>query len=311
MRRYEEGLLFGGERPTYEPIKRVAAIHDISCLGRCALTVIIPVLSAMGIQVVPLPTALLSTHTGGFQNMFFEDLTRHMEKIAAHWKSIGADFDAIYSGFLGSEEQIDTLRSFIRDFSHKNDGKKAFLAVDPVMGDDGELYSTYNNSLMKGMKHLCYGADLITPNLTEACFLTGEKYPAHTPSKKEAEEFAGYLVKKLVGEFGCTRAVITGMAAETEKGKDIISTALDNSEGHTEPFFHSVPMMPNSYPGTGDVFASVLLGMTLGGYDFRESVSLASDFVCKVTEYSHCFPTPVRDGLVVEPYLSLLTYLQR
>ena len=310
MNRYNDSPDFASNNSLLPPIKRVAAVHDISCLGRCALTVIIPVLSAMGIQTVPLPTALLSTHTGGFDNMFFEDLTRHMGEISAHWKSIGTDFDAIYSGFLGSHEQIDTLLSFIRDFARKNDGRKAFIAIDPVMGDDGELYSTYNDELMHGMSHLCVGADLITPNLTEACFLTGEKYPAHVPTEKEAKEFAGYLAKKLVDKFGCKKAVVTGSQADGGGNKILISTAIDAENEGSEPFYHSVPLMPRSYPGTGDVFASVLLGMLLDGRDFADSVRFASDYVCKVTEFSHRYATPIRDGLVIEPCLSLLAHPQ-
>ncbi len=303
MNRYEDHPLFG-EGELRAQINRVAAVHDISCLGRCALTVIIPVLSAMGVQTVPLPTALLSTHTGGFKDMFFADLTGHMGEISAHWKSIGTDFDAIYSGFLGSYEQIDMLARFIKDFSLKNDGKKAFIAVDPVMGDDGELYSTYDNELMLGMSRLCYGADLITPNLTEACFLLSEKYPAHTPKKEEAMEMAGYLSKRLTEEFGCKRAVITGIPAVGDDRSGIMISAAIEDTG--ELCFHSVPLMPRSYPGTGDVFASVLLGEMLLQKDFKRSVAFASDFVCRITELSQHYRTPIRDGLVIEPYLSML-----
>lgn len=306
MNRYEDHPSFGVAGEMKKRINRVAAVHDISCLGRCALTVIIPVLSAMGIQTVPLPTALLSTHTGGFENMFFEDLTRHMGQISAHWKSIGTDFDAIYSGFLGSAEQIDMLIGFLKDFSVKNDGKKAFIAVDPVMGDDGEPYSTYDNELMKGMNRLCLGADLITPNLTEACFLTLEKYPAHPMGEKEAKERAGYLLEKLISIFGCGKTVITGISAFSEdNGPIIISAAAEKDKKGL--FFHSVPLMPRAYPGTGDVFASVLLGRMLSGEDFAESVGFASDFVCKVTEFSQNFATPIRDGLIIEPCLGILT----
>ena len=304
MNRYEDYPSFLAEGNLKKQIHRVAAVHDISCLGRCALTVIIPVLSAMGIQAVPLPTALLSTHTGGFENMFFEDLTHHMGRIAEHWRSIGTDFDAIYSGFLGSSEQIDTLLKFIKDFSKKNDGQKTFIAVDPVMGDDGELYSTYNKELMLGMSRLCFGADLITPNLTEACFLAGEKYPDHILSQKEADDMAGYLSNRLTGEFGCERVVITGITAKSNDGSDIIITAAAEKD---EKFFsHSTPLMPRAYPGTGDVFASVLIGKMLLGASFDESVRLASDFVCRATEFSQQFATPIRDGLVIEPCLSEL-----
>lgn len=304
MNRYADHPSFCADENLKKQIPRIAAVHDISCLGRCALTVIIPVLSAMGLQTVPLPTALLSTHTGGFENMFFTDLTHHMGEIASHWKSIGTDFDAIYSGFLGSVHQIDMLVGFINDFSVKNDGKKTFIAVDPVMGDDGELYSTYDSALMCGMSRLCYGADLITPNLTEACFLTGEKYPAHGLSEAEGADMAGYLSKKLISEFGCDKAVVTGVEANGKNGKIILTAALE--KGNSDPFLHSTLLMPRSYPGTGDVFASVLLGKMLCGVSFEASVKLASDFVSSVTEFSQHYATPIRDGLVIEPCLNWL-----
>ncbi len=304
MSRYTDSPEFLGCDELKAPIKRVAAIHDLSCLGRCALTVIIPVLSAMGIQTVPVPTALLSTHTGGFENMFFEDLTRHMAEIGKHLRSINTDFDAIYSGFLGSEEQIDTLLGFIKDFSVKNDGKKTFIAVDPVMGDDGELYSTYNTSLMHGMSRLCYGADLITPNLTEACFLSGEKYPQESLGVEEATEIAEHLLTKLSASFGAERTVITGVEAVEADGEKQIITASRNRSG--ESFFHRTLLLPRSYPGTGDAFASVLLGKLLCGVRFEDASAEASEFVSLVTKFSAQYKTPIRDGLVIEPCLSLL-----
>lgn len=307
INRYEDSPEFVKNSELLERIKRIAAVHDISCLGRCALTVIIPVLSAMGAQTVPLPTALLSTHTGGFENMFFEDLTRHMREITAHWKSIDTDFDAIYSGFLGSAEQIDMLVEFRRDFAYKSDGKKTFIAVDPVMGDDGELYSTYDKALMLGMSRLCVEADLITPNLTEACFLTDTKYPTHIMQDPEAEEFASELLMDLSKRFGCGKAVITGIEAFGRDGeKQIVTAALDADSKENCPVFYSVPHLDRAYPGTGDVFASVLLGKMLLGEDFSASVEFACDFVAHVTAFSQNYATPIRDGLIIEPCLKLL-----
>lgn len=306
MNRYSDSPSFLSREDLKKQIPRIMAVHDISCLGRCALTVIIPVLSAMGLQAVPLPTALLSTHTGGFSDMFFEDLTCHMGQIGKHLKSIDTDFDAIYSGFLGSAEQIDVLTSLIRDFSHKNDGSKTFVAVDPVMGDDGELYSTYDKSLMLGMSRLCYGADLITPNLTEACFLVGEKYPQLIMSRDEGRDMGKELSKKLVDKFGCEKVVVTGIECSgEEKGEKVVITAA-RTRGEASDYFHSTRLMPRSYPGTGDVFASVLLGELLKGKDFYRSVDMASDFVSFVTEFSQRYATPIRDGLVIEPCLGRL-----
>lgn len=306
MNRYENAPAFGEKEELKKRIPRVAAIHDVSCLGRCALTVIIPVMSVIGVQVVPLPTALLSTHTGGFEGMYFEDLTGQMKKISEHWQSIRTDFDAIYSGFLGSEEQIDMLRGFIQRFSHTNDGKKTFTAIDPVMGDDGILYSTYTRGLVLGMGKLCENADLITPNLTEACCLTNTPFPDVFPENEDdAKELASSLAEKLRDRFLCHRTVITGIEIHGNE-KKIMTAAFENDGGQdndNSTVFHAVPLLPRSYPGTGDVFASILVGELLSGEDFGKSVRLACDFICYVTEKSAHYNTPIREGLVIEPYL--------
>lgn len=283
------------------PIKRIAAIHDISCFGRCALTVIIPTLSALGFQVVPLPTALLSTHTGGFEDMFFEDLTAEMANISSHWENIGLDFDAVYTGFLGSEAQIEFIRGFISDFRAKNDKTKAFIAVDPVMGDDGELYSTYTPELAHGMKRLCVGADLITPNITEACLLADEKYPTKL-SPDEVPSFAEHICERLCKLFGVKNIVVTGI----DDGL-FVSTASRNESGRKS--IYKVDRMPRSYPGTGDVFASVLIGRLLSGESLDAAVKTACDFILRVTVFSSGYRTPIRDGLVIEPCLGELTRL--
>lgn len=301
MDRYKDLPSFGEEKGLKRPIKRIAAIHDISCIGRCALTIIIPALSAMGHQCVPLPTALLSTHTGGFKDMFFEDLTYQMGEIASHWKSIQTDFDAIYSGFLGSAEQIEMLTGFIGDFSRKNDGSAAFIAIDPVMGDDGELYSTYTKDLMLGMSRLCYGADLITPNLTEACFLTGEKYPSHTLSEEEGKEMAKKLLQRLSEKFGCKKTVVSGIPCENEEGERVLTAAIEGKKAM--PYFHGTALMSRSYPGTGDLFASVLLGKLLTGLNFERSLDYACDFTAYAIAFSQGYATPIRDGLIIEPCL--------
>jgi pyridoxine kinase len=236
--------------------------------------------------------------------MFFSDLTHQMIEIANHWRSIGTDFDAIYSGFLGSAEQIEMLAGFIRDFSKKNDGSPTLIAIDPVMGDDGELYSTYNNELMIGMSRLCYGADLITPNLTEACFLTGEKYPCHTLSENEGKEMAKHLLKKLSEKFGCKKVVVSGISYEDGEGKSVPTAALD--EKKAMPHFHSTALMSRAYPGTGDLFASVLLGKLLSGEDFETSLDYACDFTAYTIAFSEGYATPIRDGLIIEPCLSKL-----
>lgn len=304
MDRYMDHPSFGEDKSLKKQINRIAAIHDISCIGRCALTIILPVLSAMGHQCVPLPTALLSTHTGGFKNMFFKDLTHEMGEIASHWSSIGTDFDAIYSGFLGSSEQIEMLTGFIADFKVKNDGSRAFIAIDPVMGDDGELYSTYTKDLMLGMSRLCYGADLITPNLTEACFLIGEKYPSSPITEEQAKDMAEKLLKDLSAKFGCKKTVVSGIPCENKGKKTVLTAALE--EKKTVPFFHGTALMSRSYPGTGDLFASVLLGKLLSGENFQSALDYACDFTAYAIGFSEGYATPIRDGLIIEPCLGRL-----
>ena len=152
------------------PVKRIAAIHDLSGFGRSSLTVVIPIISTMGIQVCPLPTALLSTHTSEFKNYYIKDLSNDMNGIIRHWKDLEINFDAVYSGFLGSPGQIQIVRNFIRDFKKE----AQFIIVDPVLGDDGETYSTINHEMITGMRSLIEEADIITPNLTEAAFLLDE-----------------------------------------------------------------------------------------------------------------------------------------
>lgn len=282
------------------PLRRIAAVHDLSCFGRCALTVILPVLSAMDFQAVPLPTALLSTHTGGYDlnDIRFTDLTDEMPGIADHFAKLGLGFDAVYTGFLGNARQIETVRNFIKRFK----SEKTLVFVDPVMGDNGVLYSTYTKELMLGMEQLCRNADVITPNLTEACFLTGTEFTdtLHM-SREEVFEFAGRLCGKLRG-LGAGKIVITGIPHfENEFATYGYDTASDTG------FIHSTHRISIDYPGTGDIFASVLLGKLLADHGFERSVCFAADFVCRVIEYSSHFDTPVRDGVAFEHFLGELT----
>ena len=161
-------------------VKRVAAIHDLSGFGRASLTAIIPILSSMGVQVCPLPTAILSNHTGGFDTFSFVDFTDHMQDYIDHWKELNIDFDCIYSGFLGSERQIEIVSGFIDDFGTKDN----MVVIDPVLGDNGNLYSTMDQGLVEGMKHLVTKADIITPNFTEVSLLLGEEYKQTTTDEE-------------------------------------------------------------------------------------------------------------------------------
>ena len=285
------------------PPPRIAAIHDLSCMGRCALTVILPTLSVMGYQAIPIPTALLSTHTGGFTDLHFHDLTPDMEKISDHFSSLGLSFRAIYTGFLGSPQQIDSVSHIIDRFGNLPDesGKTPLILIDPVMGDDGELYSTYTEELIRGMKQLSRHAQILTPNLTEACFLTDTPW-FDTQKMSEAEAFcaAKALLEKLKEVTGGL-TVITGIplcdGTVANIGRDADGSVFCVRRAHTQP----------SYPGTGDLFASILLGDYLRHSDFARAVTAAADFVGEVISESAKIPTPVRNGVALESHLWKLT----
>ncbi len=279
------------------PLPRVAAIHDISCFGRCALTVILPTLSVMGAQAVPVPTCLLSSHTGGFTDLYFEDLTRSMDGIADHFHRLDVKFDAIYTGFLGNEGQIEKVRAFIDRFADE----RTLVAVDPVMGDDGELYSTYTPELMSGMSRLCRGADIITPNLTEACFLTDTPYTdTSRMSKSELAAFGEELCHKLC-DLGAGSVVLTGL----HMGKDKLCVC-GKKNSDSPMFTHIFPRVNKSYPGTGDIFTSVLVGALLRGEDFEEAIIQACGFVSRVMRYSAQYGYPEREGIALEAFLGEL-----
>ena len=281
---------------------RIAAIHDLSCFGRCALTVVIPTLSVMGYQVVPIPTALLSTHTGGFEDMHFRDLTADMDAIATHLNGLGVSFRAIYTGFLGSAEQIETVSRFLDLFQARPDESRAapLVLIDPVMGDDGVLYSTYTPELMRGMKRLAARARLLTPNLTEACFLTDTPWrDTAACSAAEALAFAEALLMRLEGI--CNgRIVITGIALAdgtlANLGRD-----LDGSR-----FCVRLAHEGRSYPGTGDLFASVLLGALLDGKAFPAACEHAARFTAEVIRETAAIDSPARNGVALEFHLGKL-----
>ena len=270
---------------------RVAAIHDLSGLGRCSLTVALPVLSVMGCQCAPMPTAVLSSQTGGVSGYTFCDMTDQMAPIAAHWKAVDARFDAIYTGFLGSEAQLSVVERFFDDFAQTD----TLLLVDPVMGDDGEAYDTYGPALIQGMRHLARRADIITPNFTEAAFLLGLPGDALKTGAISPED----AVKKLSME-GRRSVVLTGY----RRGGNTGSLCLDAATG--EVTVTENPCVEVSFPGTGDLFASVLCGGMLQGRSFRESAALAENFVhdCIVRTVERGLPR--FHGVDFEPLLKKL-----
>lgn len=272
---------------------RVAAIHDMSGFGRCSLTVAIPILSAMGVQCCPLPTAFLSTHTGGFEGFTFLDMTDEMPKVAAHWKHLDLGFRALYSGFLGSERQIGIVEDFIQNF--RADG--TIVVVDPVMGDHGKVYQTYTPAMCAGTAHLAAQADVITPNLTEAALLLGIPYEDLPAGEAGCRE----IVEKLSLE-GKRSVVLTGAAA----GEDATgAVCFDAADGRV----HTVQTerVPREFHGTGDVFASVLTGALVQGASLTEAARAAVDFVKLCAERTAAEGLPMREGVDFEPLLGALT----
>lgn len=271
---------------------RAAAIHDLSGFGRCSLTVAIPILSAMGVQCCPLPTAFLSTHTGGFQGFTFLDMTEELPRIARHWKSLDLRFQAIYSGFLGSERQIDIVADFIRTFRNRD----AIVVVDPVMGDDGRAYQTYTPALCAGMCRLAELADVITPNLTEAAFLLNRDYSALDRSEAGLRRLTEEL------SLGGTRSVaLTGASLEAGKTGAV---CFDARTGRTQAV--QTDFIVHPLHGTGDVFASVLTGALLRGRSLAEAAEQAVEFIraCAVRTVEQ--DLPLREGVDFEPLLGLL-----
>lgn len=278
-------------------MKNILAIHDLSCFGRCALTVVLPTLSAMAHQVTPLPTALLSTHTGGFRDMVITDLSDTMLPSFLHMVESGAKFDAVYSGFLGSASQIDTVKHIIES------SKGALICVDPVMGDSGVLYQTYTEKMKTRMSELCHMADVITPNLTEAAFLLDEDYVStFEMSENEAKAFSNRLINRLKEKYGCPYITITGIEYQKSDGVYVATAVLEKDNFS----FISNKHEGTGYPGTGDIFASVLLGHMLNGKRFDECAELASRFIRELVYDTYAAGTPVRDGVLLEKNLRLL-----
>lgn len=285
-------ILYKGEKMK-NIVPRVAAIHDISGFGRASLTVIIPILSNMGFQVCPVPTAVLSTHTGGFQGFKFIDLTEHLQDYIDHWKSLDLQFDAIYSGFLGSERQIDIVRDFYKNFKKADQLK----VVDPVMGDDGTRYQTVTKGMVEGMKELIKEADLITPNITEASFLLERTIPSRI-TDDEIKRWA-----KSLTEMGPAYAVITSVPNEL-KDKSTSTVAYNSKDNRYWKV--SCDYIPAFYPGTGDMFTSVLVGSLMQGDSLPIALDRAQHFVSLAIRATFGFEVPHREGVLLERVLDSL-----
>ncbi len=242
--------------------KRVAAIHDISGFGKCSLTVALPIISAAGSECAVIPTAVLSTHTGGFKDFTFRDLTDDILPIAEHWRREGIHFDAIYTGYLGSFQQIDLVCKVIDIISDDD----TLVVVDPVMADHGKLYANFPSDFPLGMKKLCAKADIVIPNLTEACLMLGIEYKEGVFT----EEYVKEILLSLKN-MGAKTPVLTGVYFDDTR---LGAACLENGE-IKYAFADRVNAM---YHGTGDVFGSALIGALMNGFSMQEALEIAAKY---------------------------------
>ena len=266
--------------------KRVLAIHDISCFGKCSLTVALPILSSAGIECTVMPTAVLSTHTGGFTGFTYRDLTEDLTPILDHWKTLEIEFDAIYTGFLGSFEQIDIVSKIIDELR----GEDTIVAVDPVMADNGELYKIFDPSFPKGMRRLCEKADVILPNITEASFLLGEKY---VEGPYEGEHMIELLHK--LGSIGAGKVVLTGVHFDD---KELGAASYDANEDNIDICLRE--RIPGYYHGTGDVFGSAVVSALVNGHGLGEAAEMAVNFTTDSIQRTFTAGTDLRYGVDFE-----------
>ncbi len=245
-------------------MKRIVSIQDISDLGKCSLTAALPVISALGVECAVMPTAVLSTHTM-FRGFTFHDLTDEMEPVARHWKEQGIRFDAIYTGYLGSYRQIEIVKKFFADF-----GEGAKIIVDPAMADNGRLYTGFTPEFALKMAELCKGADIVLPNITEACFMLGKEY-----KENYGRDYIIDLLEGLKG-LGAKDCVITGVSFEDGR---LGAMKLDSETG--EVFEYYTDRQPESFHGTGDLFSSAVVGGVMRGMTVDNTLKLACDFICE------------------------------
>ncbi len=246
-------------------MKRIVTVQDISCVGKCSLTVALPIISAMGVETAIIPTAVLSTHTM-FQNFTFQDLTDQIQPICAHWQQEGIGFDGIYTGYLGSFDQLELMEKLFAQF--KTDSN--VILVDPVMADNGKLYPAFDEAFAARMAKLCSCADIIVPNITEACFMTGMPY-----RETYDEAYIKTLLEKL-SQLGARVSILTGVSFEA--GKTGVM-GYDRQTGEYSYYCHE--KLAKNYHGTGDIFSSTCMGALVRGMPWQEAVKVAADYTAQ------------------------------
>ncbi|MCI8669110.1 MAG: pyridoxamine kinase [Lachnospiraceae bacterium] len=269
--------------------KKIAVINDFSGFGRCSIVVSLPVISALKVQCCAVPTSIFSNHTG-FPEFFFDDYTDKMEHYIENWKKLDLEFEGIATGFLGSKEQIDIVKRFIGDFRTE----KTIVIIDPVMGDYGKPYATYTKPMCEEMRQLVSYADILTPNLTEACILTDTEYRPDAFKPGDIRKIAGKL-----REQGPKKIVITGII----QGEYIANYVLE--EGITDKFLRT-HKVGTERSGTGDIFSSIIAADAVNGVNFEKSVRKASNFIKKCILKSMELDIPKTDGVCFEELLTTL-----
>lgn len=270
--------------------KRIALVNDITGFGRCSVAVQLPLISALKVQACPLPTAILSVHTG-FPEHYIDDYTYRMKPYIDNWEANGLEFDGICTGFLGSVEQINIVEDFIVRFK----GKDTKVIVDPVMGDDGRLYSSYTPEICREMRRLLTHADIITPNLTEACQLLDLDYPP------EGRVSPGYLQRmaEALSALGPSQVVITGLHSDDNQ---VVNFVYENGFSSMV----SEPKIGGDRSGTGDAFAAIVSAALVRGMDLQSAVQKAAAFITKSLEYTNALELPWNYGLAFEEHLTEL-----
>ena len=270
-------------------VKRIAAVHDLSGFGRVSLTVVIPILSSMGFQVCPLPTAVLSSHTQ-YPEFSILDLTDEMPRIIAEWKKLDVQFDAFYTGYLGAPRQVQIVSDFIDDFRQPD----SLVVVDPVLGDNGRLYTNFDESMIREMRHLATKADVITPNLTELFYLMDKPYKADNMD----EELKSYL--RLLSDAGPQVVIITSVPVHEESHKTSVYAYNRVGDRYWKI---TCPYLPAHYPGTGDTFTSVITGALLQGDSLPIALDRATQFILQGIRATFGYEYDNREGILLEKVL--------
>ena len=270
-------------------VKKIAAIHDLSGVGRVSLMVVIPILSTMGFEVCPLPTAVLSNHTQ-YPTFSFLDLTDEMERIIAAWKTLHAQFDTIYSGYLGSPRQVHIVKDFIDDFRQDD----TLVVVDPVLGDNGKLYTKMNDEMVREMRSLAAKADVVTPNLTELFYLLGKPYQAECTD----DQLKQYL--KELSERGPEIVIVTGVPVTGDHKK---TSVYAYSRFNDQYWKVTCSYLPAHYPGTGDAYTSVVTGSLMQGDSLPIALDRASQFTLQAIRATFGYQYDSRDGILLERVL--------